>query len=77
VSIRARTSAVFLGALGTLLFTASAAFAGGGQSTMKQGYSHGHHMLPFTGMDLGLITAGAILLLGLGLGLRRFGRSKS
>lgn len=28
--------------------------------------------LPFTGADLGLLTLGGVLLLGLGLGLRRF-----
>lgn len=33
--------------------------------------------LPFTGMDLGLITAGALLLLALGAGLRRFARSRA
>ncbi len=33
--------------------------------------------LPFTGMDLGLITAGAILLLAFGAALRRFARAKA
>ena len=33
--------------------------------------------LPFTGMDLGLITVGALMLLALGAGLRRFARSKT
>jgi len=60
-----------------LLLTAVPALADGGdQSTMDQGYSHGHTTLPFTGMDLGLIAAGAIVLLAFGLGLRRFGRAK-
>jgi hypothetical protein len=36
-----------------------------------------HGGLPFTGMDLGLITAGAMLLLALGAGLRRFARARS
>jgi hypothetical protein len=75
---RTRILAVFLVLLGTLLLTAAPALADGGdQSTMNQGYSHGHQQLPFTGMDLGLITAGAILLLGFGVGLRRFGRARS
>jgi hypothetical protein len=62
-------------------------------STLLQGYSHGHHIgynhghqapppptpggLPFTGMDLGLITFGAVLLLAFGATLRRFARSKA
>ena len=58
-------------------------------STLMQGYSHGHHMhhivpppptppgLPFTGMDLGLITVGALVLLAFGAGLRRFARAKA
>ncbi len=61
-------------------------------STLLQGYTHGHHIsgythgqpppptpggLPFTGMDLGLITFGAVLLLSFGAGLRRFARSKA
>ncbi len=58
-------------------------------STLLKGYSHGHHNgfhhvvpppppgLPFTGMDLGLITAGALMLLAFGVGLRRFARSKA
>ena len=78
MNIRARILAVFLGIPGALLLTAATAFADGGdQSTMRQGYSHGHRLLPFTGMDLGLITVGAILLLGLGIGLRRFGRARA
>ncbi len=36
-----------------------------------------HGGLPFTGMDLGLITAGAILLLALGGALRRVARAKA
>jgi hypothetical protein len=36
-----------------------------------------HGGLPFTGMDLGLITFGAILLLAFGATLRRFARSKA
>ncbi len=36
-----------------------------------------HGGLPFTGMDLGLITAGAIMLLALGAGLRRFARARA
>ena len=73
---RTRILAVFLGILGAL-FTAVPALADGGdQSTMNQGYSHGHTALPFTGMDLGLITAGALLLLAFGAGLRHFGRSR-
>ena len=68
---------MFLAVLGALVLTAAPAFADGGdQSTMDQGYTHGHHPLPFTGMDLGLITAGAILLLAFGVGLRRFARAK-
>ena len=77
MTIRARISAVFFGVLGTLLFTASVALASGGQSTLKQGYSHGHHKLPFTGMDLGLITAGAIMMLAFGAALRRFARARA
>jgi hypothetical protein len=78
VITRTRILAVFLGLLGTLLLMAAPALADGGdQSTMNQGYSHGHTTLPFTGMDLGLITAGAIVLLAFGVGLRRFGRSKA
>ena len=57
-------------------------------STLLQGYGHGHHLplpptppnhggLPFTGMDLGLITFGAVLLLAFGATLRRFARSKA
>jgi hypothetical protein len=59
-------------------------------STLLKGYSHGHHNgfhhmipppptpgLPFTGMDLGLITAGAMLLLAFGAALRRFARAKA
>ena len=60
-------------------------------STLLQGYTHGHHIgyshgqtppptpggLPFTGMDLGLITFGAVLLLAFGAGLRRFARSRA
>jgi hypothetical protein len=77
VTIRTRILAVFLGVLGALLFMVAPALADGGdQSTMNQGYSHGHTTLPFTGMDLGLITAGAIVLLAFGAGLRRFGRAK-
>src|SRR5256714_10653757 len=34
-----------------------------------------HGGLPFTGMDLGLLTAGAILLLSFGASLRRFARA--
>jgi hypothetical protein len=33
--------------------------------------------LPFTGMDLGLISFGAVLLLAFGAALRRFARSKA
>jgi hypothetical protein len=33
--------------------------------------------LPFTGVDLALMTAGGLALLGLGAGLRRVGRSKA
>jgi hypothetical protein len=33
--------------------------------------------LPFTGSDLGLITVAGVGLLGLGIGLRKVGRSKS
>jgi hypothetical protein len=77
VNKRTRILAVFVTVLGALLFMAVPALADGGdQSTMDQGYSHGHHALPFTGMDLGLITAGAILLLAFGVGLRRFARAK-
>ena len=36
-----------------------------------------HGGLPFTGMDLGLITAGAILLLSFGAALRRFARARA
>ncbi len=62
-------------------------------STLLKGYSHGHHFgyhhghnvpptpphggLPFTGMDLGLITFGAVLLLAFGATLRRFARSRA
>ena len=56
-------------------------------SAMFMGYNHAHHHLvpppptppglPFTGMDLGLITAGALVLLAFGAGLRRFARSKA
>jgi hypothetical protein len=61
-------------------------------STLLKGYGHGHqpgmktHIeikvpphggLPFTGMDLGLITFGAVLLLAFGAGLRRFARSRA
>jgi hypothetical protein len=73
---RKRILAVFLGVLGALLMAAPALADGGDQSTMDQGYNSGHHALPFTGMDLGLITAGAILLLAFGVGMRRFARSK-
>jgi hypothetical protein len=61
------------------------------QSTMLKGYSHGHTAgfqdaiqsppshggLPFTGVDLGLITAGALLLLAFGAALRRFARARA
>jgi len=33
--------------------------------------------LPFTGVDLALMTAGGLVLLGLGAGMRRLGRSKA
>jgi hypothetical protein len=33
--------------------------------------------LPFTGLDLGLLVAGGLLLLGAGLVMRRLGREKS
>ena len=33
--------------------------------------------LPFTGLDLGLISFGAVLLLGFGAALRRFGRARA
>jgi opacity protein-like surface antigen len=33
--------------------------------------------LPFTGVDLALMTAGGLALLGLGAGMRRLGRSKA
>jgi len=33
--------------------------------------------LPFTGMDLGVLVVAGVGLLGLGLGLRRFGRDKA
>src|SRR5438105_2230440 len=57
-------------------------------STLMQGYGHGHHGmrmhipkqhhgLPFTGMDLGLITFGAVLLLAFGAALRRFAHSRA
>jgi hypothetical protein len=36
-----------------------------------------HGGLPFTGMDLGLITFGALLLLTFGATLRRFARAKA
>ena len=36
-----------------------------------------HGGLPFTGMDLGLITAGAILLLSFGAALRRLARARA
>jgi hypothetical protein len=57
-------------------------------STLMQGYCHEgychqvriviptHHGLPFTGMDLGLITGGALLLLGFGAAMRRFARAR-
>lgn len=49
------------------------------------GYSNGQSScvtppppgLPFTGMDLGLITFGAVILLAFGAALRRFARSKA
>ena len=33
--------------------------------------------LPFTGLDLALMSAGGMMLLGAGVGLRRLGRAKS
>jgi hypothetical protein len=60
------------------------------KSALLKGYSHGHmhgfhHVippppqqgLPFTGMDLGLVTFVAIMLLAFGAGLRRFARARA
>ena len=39
--------------------------------------AHRAGTLPFTGVDLALMTAGGLALLGLGAGMRRLGRSKA
>ena len=39
--------------------------------------AHPAGTLPFTGVDLALMTAGGLALLGLGAGMRRLGRSKA
>jgi hypothetical protein len=44
---------------------------GGLQGTKTSG------TLPFTGLDLGLLVAGGLVLLGTGFGIRRLGRSKN
>jgi hypothetical protein len=47
-------------------------FQGGIQSDVEGGGS-----LPFTGLDLGLLIGGGLLLLAIGFGLRRLARGNS
>jgi hypothetical protein len=76
-----------------VLSTASVAFAGSGgsaqqgyndaavaaQVAVKQGPPPPTvtGSLPFTGTDLGIVSAAGVVLLATGLGLRRFARAKS
>jgi hypothetical protein len=48
--------------------------AGGIQSEVESG---GGGSLPFTGLDLGLLIGGGLVLLAVGLGLRRFARGNA
>ena len=48
--------------------------AGGIQSEVESG---GGGSLPFTGLDLGLLIGGGLVLLAVGFGLRRFSRGNA
>ncbi|MDP8967825.1 MAG: hypothetical protein M3N04_04425 [Actinomycetota bacterium] len=45
-------------------------------SPVNDAYGNGAPNLPFSGLDLGLIAAGGILLVALGFGLRRASRTQ-
>jgi hypothetical protein len=50
--------------------------AGGIQSEVEGGGGAGGS-LPFTGLDLGLLIGGGVVLLAVGIGLRRFARGNA
>jgi hypothetical protein len=52
---------------------------GGGETTPVDEVtaSQGGNALPFTGLDIGVLLAGGLALLGLGLGMRRLARNPS
>ncbi len=72
-----------LSAILLVAVSASTALAGssgsvyGGQGGSVQTDIDGGSTLPFTGLDLGLLAGGAVLLLALGFGLRRFARDRA
>ena len=53
------------------------AYSGAGASQISQIGSSSNDALPFTGMDLGLITAVAVVLVGTGLVLRRVSKGST
>lgn len=59
----------------TALLIGSAAPALAADSPVNNAYGERSSSLPFSGLDLGLIAAGGLLLLAMGFGLRRATRS--
>lgn len=87
-----RRSATFAAAVFAALLVAAGAFAGGAilQGYGGQGGNISHQVggtvsaakpssgtLPFTGLDLGLVAGGAMLLVLAGFAIRRSGRSRA
>lgn len=84
-----RVTVVLVGLL--LVALALAPFAAAGNGTSKAGYGGDSAVqatlvestqassagsLPVTGIDLGLLVAGGVVLLAVGLGMRRLGRQR-
>jgi hypothetical protein len=46
------------------------------ESPVNDAYGNGGSSLPFSGLDLGLIAAGGLVLIALGVGLRRVTRTQ-
>jgi hypothetical protein len=51
--------------------------SGNGPSAPTQVVSTSDNSLPFTGLDIGLLALGGAMLVGVGMGLRRFARPLS
>ena len=51
--------------------------SGNGPSAPTQVVSTSDNSLPFTGLDIGLLALGGVMLVGVGMGLRRFARPLS